>query len=202
MMADAFMQDPRWNDYTKEVRCGDNPSLTWKQYVAALEYKRPQQGSHQERHWSHHLTMSQREPQSQGPRSQVPQWMEAATRAPSKKALKLQEHRRNVALVLGQQRTGAEADVQRRIQRRRQQQDEAENRAWAARWRNNRGAAAALVPLLPPELWAHIFRQGRDEREQLTAWAAWANATLMQLVVVWFRTGGQRNSKWLGKLVG
>ena len=133
--------------------------------------------------------------------------MEAATSAlpyghTSKKALKLQEHRRNVALVLGQQRTGAEADVQRRIQRRRQQQDEAENRAWEARWKNNRGAAAALVPLLPPELWAHIFRQGRDEREQLTAWAAWANATLMQLVVVWFRTGGQRNSKWLGKLVG
>ena len=72
----------------------------------------------------------------------------------------------------------------------------------AARWRNNRGVAAALVPLLPPELWAHILRQGRDERAQLTAWAAWANATLMQLVVVWFRTGGQRNSKWLGKLVG
>jgi hypothetical protein len=31
---------------------------------------------------------------------------------------------------------------------------------------------------------------------------AWANATLMQLVVVWFRTGGQRNSKWFGRLVG
>jgi hypothetical protein len=30
----------------------------------------------------------------------------------------------------------------------------------------------------------------------------WADATLMQLVVGWFRTGGQRNSKWLGNLVG
>ena len=29
----------------------------------------------------------------------------------------------------------------------------------------------------------------------------WANATLLQLVVVWFRTGGQRNSRWLGRLI-
>ena len=131
-VAETFMQDPRWVDYIVAVRRGDNPSLTWRQYVAALEYRRPQQGSHQERH-------HQREPQSQGPQSQGPQsqglqrqpQMEAAARAPSKKALKLQEHRRNVALVLGQQRTGEEAEVQRRIQRRRQHQDEAENRAMA-----------------------------------------------------------------------
>ena len=45
-------------------------------------------------------------------------------------------------------------------------------------------------------------RVGRTERAQLEAWVAWANATLMQLVVAWFRTGGQRNSKWLGRLVG
>ena len=37
---------------------------------------------------------------------------------------------------------------------------------------------------------------------QLAAWVAWANSTLLQLVVVWFRTGGQRDSRWLGKLVG
>ena len=62
--------------------------------------------------------------------------------------------------------------------------------------------AAALVPLLPSEIWAHILRQGQDERTQLRAWVAWAHATLLQLVVVWFRTGGQRNNRWLGKLVG
>ena len=74
----------------------------------------------------------------------------------------------------------------------------------ALRWRDNRGAAVTSpsVPLLPPELWAHILRQGRDERAQLEAWVAWANATLKQLVVAWFRTGGQRNSKWLDRLVG
>ena len=69
------------------------------------------------------------------------------------------------------------------------------------RWKNNRGEAVASVPLLPPDLWAHILRQGREERAQLEAWVAWAKATLFQLVVVWFRTGGQRNSQWLGRLV-
>ena len=59
-----------------------------------------------------------------------------------------------------------------------------------------------MVPLLPSEIWAHILRQGQDERTQLRTWVAWAHATLLQLVVVWFRTGGQRNNKWLGKLVG
>ena len=67
MMADTFMQDPRWTNYITEVRRGDNPSLTWKQYIAALEYQRLQPSSHPERHWTHHLARSQREQQSQGP---------------------------------------------------------------------------------------------------------------------------------------
>jgi hypothetical protein len=46
MMANAFMQDPRWEAYTTKVRRGDNPSLTWKQYIAALEYKRQQAQTH------------------------------------------------------------------------------------------------------------------------------------------------------------
>ena len=29
------MEDPRWEDYIKAVRCGDNPTLTWRQYVLA-----------------------------------------------------------------------------------------------------------------------------------------------------------------------
>ena len=32
---DAFMEDPRWEDYIKAVKCGDNPTLTWRQYVLA-----------------------------------------------------------------------------------------------------------------------------------------------------------------------
>ena len=47
-----------------------------------------------------------------------------------------------------------------------------------------------------------ISTMDQRERDQLEAWVAWANATLMQLVVVWFRTDGQRDSKWLGRLVG
>ena len=80
-VADTFMEDPRWTDYITEVRRGDNPSLTWKQYTAALEYQRLQPSSHQEQHWTHHLVRSQREQQSQGPQSQAPRWMEGATRA-------------------------------------------------------------------------------------------------------------------------
>ena len=32
---DTFMEDPRWEDYIKAVKCGDNPTLTWRQYVLA-----------------------------------------------------------------------------------------------------------------------------------------------------------------------
>ena len=211
-VADTFMEDPRWTDYIETVKCGDNPSLTWKQYTAALEYKRHQPSSHQEQHWTQHLVRSQREQQSREPQSQTTRWREGATRAApatsalpyghtSKKALKLQEHKRKVALALGQQRTSEEAEVQRRIQRRRRRQEVEEHQAMAMRWKNNRGEAVASVPLLPPELWAHILRQGRLERAQLETWVAWANATLMKLVVVWFRTNGQRDKKWLGRLV-
>ena len=54
-VADTFMEDPRWEDYIKAVKCGDNPTLTWRQYVLAqrvsaglatllaLGYRRPRQ---------------------------------------------------------------------------------------------------------------------------------------------------------------
>ena len=34
-----------------------------------------------------------------------------------------------------------------------------------------------------------------DRFERVKAWVTWAHATLLQLVVVWFRTGGQRNNR-------
>ena len=194
------MGDTRWVDYIVTVRRSGNPSLTWSQYLAALEHGRPQQVSHPERPYPREPYPREQQRQPHAGQAATKK-VEAAARAPDKKALKLEKHRRNVALILGQ-RTDEEAEVQRRIQRRRRQQEETDCQAMAKRWRDNRGVAAALVPLLPPELWAHILRQGRDERAQLEAWVAWANATLIQLVVVWFRTGGQRNNKWLGNLVG
>jgi hypothetical protein len=58
------------------------------------------------------------------------------------------------------------------------------------------------VPLLPPDLWAHILQQGQEERAQREEWVAWANRKLLQRVVVWFRTGGhERDSAWLGRLI-
>jgi hypothetical protein len=68
------------------------------------------------------------------------------------------------------QRSKEEAEATRRIYRSRQQQEEADAREMAARWKNNRGEAAASVPHLPQELWARIFDQGRMERAQLEAW--------------------------------
>ena len=55
---------------------------------------------------------------------------------------------------------------------------------------------------LPADLWALILRHGKVEREQSRAWVEWADRLLMQLVAIWFRTGGQRKSKWLGTLMG
>ena len=190
-VADTFMEDPRWTDYIETVKHGDNPSLTWKQYTAELKCM---PGSHQEQHGTQHLGRSQREQQSQEPQSQTARWREGATRATtatsalpygrtSKKALKLQEHKRKVALALEQQGANEEAEVQRRIQSRRRRQEVDDYAAMAMRWKTNRGEAVTSVPLLPPELWAHILRQGRLERAQLEDWVAWANATLMKLVV-------------------
>ena len=45
-VAETFMGDPRWEDYIVADRRGGDPSLTWKQYIAALDYRRPQQGGH------------------------------------------------------------------------------------------------------------------------------------------------------------
>jgi hypothetical protein len=199
MVADTFMQDQRWQDYMRVVTSGLATGLTWKQYIAAIDNTQ-RWGNHESRHWTHHLARAPPQPQAQEPRSQVPRWMEAAIPVPSKKDLKLKEHRRRVALMAGED--DAEGACKRRIAQRRRILEEAERRQKAARWSRNRGEAAKAVPFLPAELWARIFRQGREEREQHTAWAAWANARLMQLVVVWFRKGGQRNSKWLGNLRG
>ena len=197
-VADAFIEDPRWQDYMRVVESGLTPGLTWWQYVAAVENTR-RWSNHEERHWTHHLARAPPEPQAQAPRSQAPRWMEAAIPVPDKKALRLKEHRRRVALISGDDE---EAKCKQRIMQRRRILEEAERRAREARWSRNRGQAAEAVPELPKELWAKIFGQGRKEREQHTAWAAWANARLMQLVVVWFRGSGQRNSRWLGSLTG
>jgi hypothetical protein len=42
-VAETFMGDPRWEDYIVAVRRGGDPSLTWSQFLAAVEYGRPQQ---------------------------------------------------------------------------------------------------------------------------------------------------------------
>ena len=107
-------------------------------------------------------------------------------------------------------RTNGEADMllQRagikpiKEQRRKQQEEEVERQERAERWRVNRGEAAAKVPFLPKELWSLIYNQRNIESERYKAWQRWANKRLMQLVAIWFRTGGQRNSKWLGTLMG
>ena len=119
----------------------------------------------------------------------------------NKKALKMQEHKRRVARTLEQQKTDEAAELQMRIERRKRKLDTENCNAMAMRWQDNRGEAVTSVPLLPPDLWAHILQQGREERAQLEEWVAWANRKLLQLVVVWFRTGGQRDSGWLGRLV-
>ena len=114
----------------------------------------------------------------------------------STKARERREHLRNVALL------SFEAKEHRQLQQEKHLREEEEKHARAKRWENNRGEAAARVPLLPKELWAMISTMDQRERDQLEAWTEWADATLMQLVVVWFRTDGQRDSRWLGSLVG
>ena len=200
--AATFGEDPRWIDYITEVRCGDNPSLTWEQYVAALITRDGlvfYPNGHKEQQWRR--WKRSQEPQSQAPRPQARAI--ASTKLPyghtSKQALKLQEHKRQVALTLEKKEAGNKAREEEELQKRKVEEDN--RRAMAMRWTDNRGEAVASVPLLPPDLWAHIRQQGQDEHAQREAWVTWANATLLQLVVVWFRTGGQRNSHWLGKLV-
>jgi hypothetical protein len=112
------------------------------------------------------------------------------------KARRKREHRQNVALL------DLEEATQRTLRREKHEREERERDAKRQRWEDNRGEAAEQVPRLPKELWATIHQIGRQEQDQLDAWVAWADAKLMQLVVVWFRTGGQRDSQWLGKLVG
>ena len=203
--ANTFGEDPRWTDYITEVRCGDNPSLTWEQYVAALITRDGRvfyPNGHKEQQWQR--GQRSQEPQSQTTRLQA--GASAANARPNghacKKALKLREHKRMVALTLAKEEAGNKARKEEELQKRRQQKvEEDDRRAMAMRWTESRGEAVASVPLLPPDLWTHIRQQNQDERAQLTAWVTWANATLLQLVVVWFRTGGQRNSRWLGRLI-
>ena len=95
-----------------------------------------------------------------------------------------------------------EAEERRLRQQERHRQEEEERDARMKRWEDNRGEAAERVPLLPKELWAMISTMERRERGQLEAWKRWADAKLMQLVVEWFRMGGQHDSRWLGSLVG
>ena len=134
----------------------------------------------------------------------------ARVAAQQKQQDKLDKYRREKAASLEKLRTSGEADkLLHRAgitsigeQRRKQQQKEVDRLAMAERWTLNRGLAAESVPCLPADLWALIFRHRKVEREQSRAWVEWADRKLMQLVAIWFRTGGQRSSKWLGTLMG
>ena len=145
------MGDTRWVDYIVAVRRGGNPSLTWSQFLAALEHGRPQQVSHPER--PHPREPYPREQQRQ------PHAGQAATSNPSKqdkRDRKASTHRQNVTNYHESQRSNEEAEVTRRIFRSRQQQEEADAQDMAARWKNNRGEAAASVPHLPQELYPWV----------------------------------------------
>ena len=202
-VAKTFGEDPRWTDYITEVRCGDNPSLTWEQYVDALitrDGRTIYPNGHEERQWQR--GKRSQEPQSQTPRPQAK--AVAASKLPygqtSKKAFKAQEHKRAMALSLEKQSTIASmARYAEELQKQKVEEDN--RRAMAKRWTDNHGEKAASTPHLPQEMWDRILQEGPDERAQLAAWVAWANSTLLQLVVVWFRTGGQRDSRWLGRLI-
>ena len=69
----------------------------------------------------------------------------------SKKALKLQEHKRMVALTLEKKEAGNKAreeeDLQKRMQRRQRKVEEDNFRAMAMRWENNRGEARCAPAL-------------------------------------------------------
>ena len=122
----------------------------------------------------------------------------------NKKALKMQEHKRRVARASEADRAKealASAGLQRQLEQKKRKLEADDCNAMARRWRDNRGEAVRSVPLLPPDLWAHILQQGQEERAQREEWVAWANRELLQRVVVWFRTGGQRDSAWLGRLI-
>jgi hypothetical protein len=202
-VAKTFGEDPRWTDYITEVRCGDNPNLTWEQYVDALITRDGQAiypNGHEGRQWQR--GKRSQEPQSQTPRPQAKAI--ASSKLPygqtSKKAFKSQEHKRAMALSLEKQSTIASmARYEEELQKQKVEEDN--RRAMAKRWTDNRGEKVASTPHLPPDMWARILQEGPDERAQLAAWVAWANSTLLQLVVVWFRTGGQRDSRWLGRLI-
>ena len=118
----------------------------------------------------------------------------------TRKQQRSQAHRENVAHYHRQQdyqEQGEELQQRQRAeQRHRAEQREVQERAqrWSERSDN--------VPHLPPEVWAHVHQQTLDEEAQLAEWLVWADATLMELVVIWFRTGGHRKPQWLGSLVG
>ena len=221
---DTFVEGPRWEDYVKAVKCGDNPTLTWRQYVLAqrvsaglatllaLGFRRPQQLP---------VTTEQlltRSPPPAppaphppplptppppalalpppAPQPLPPSLTEALSDGESSEAQERREHLRDMALL------NFEAEERRLRQRERHRRAEEESYARMKRWEDNRGEAAERVPLLPKELWAMISTMERRERGQLEAWRRWADAKLMQLVVEWFRMGGQHDSRWLGSLVG
>ena len=115
---------------------------------------------------------------------------------------------KNVAIM--KQRDNGEADqiLQRAgiksaaEQLRKQLEGEKEREERAERWDVRRGEKGKAFPQLPSDLWALILKHKKAEREQSKTWAAWADRTLMQLVAIWFRTGGHKNRQWLGNLMG
>ena len=110
------------------------------------------------------------------------------------------DHRDRVAHYHRQQDSQEQEDTrhQRQQAEQRQLMEQREAQEREQRWSERSGS----VPQLPPDLWAHVHQQSLDEEAQLAEWSAWADATLLQLVVTWFRTGGHRKPQWLGSLVG
>ena len=219
---DTFVEDPRWEDYVKAVKCGDNPTLTWRQYVLAqrvsaglaallaLGYRQqlpivteqsPTRSPPPAPPAPHPPPLPTPPPPAltlppPAPPPPPPSLTEALSDVERSEAQERREHLRNMALL------SLEAEERRLRQQARHRREEEERDARMKRWEDNRGEAAERVPLLPKELWAMISTMEQRERGQLEAWKRWADAKLMQLVVEWFRMGGQHDSRWLGSLVG
>jgi hypothetical protein len=181
--------DERWQEYLATIEqhaySGTHPGYSFEQFLA----DRYGPASSSTTGWSN-AGSSTASSSTAGSREQFH----------TRKQQRSQAHRENVAHYNRQQdyqEQGEELQQRQRAeQRHRAEQREVQERAqrWSERSDN--------VPHLPPEVWAHVHQQTLDEEAQLAEWLVWADATLMELVVIWFRTGGHRKPQWLGSLVG
>ena len=186
---DTFVEDPRWEDYVKAVKCGDNPTLTWRQYVLAqrvsaglaallaLGYRQqlpivteqsPTRSPPSAPPAPHPPPLPTPPPPAlalppPAPPPPPPSLTEALSDVESSEAQERREHLRDMALL------SFEAEERRLRQRERHRRAEEERDARMKRWEDNRGEAAERVPLLPKELWAMISTMERRERGQLEA---------------------------------